>query len=174
MRIFFIAVALCGFAALANQATARSAGAVSCRGGKTQYQPGEPGKAVWTNEVDCGQIIIFSNTTVQIGKDAGSTRLDTYARYNQQLPEGSGVFVVLLTADGFPLGPIWFGGLKAADCASGTLNRTADPATAPPGFGPFDFDDTDRLRRAASVELSFWDGSHPDYPEGVTKCPKQD
>jgi len=173
MRFFFIAVALCGFAALANPATALPG---DCQGNETQYQQGER-KAVWTSDVDCAgkmENTIFSNTTVQIGKDAGSTRLDTYARYNQQLPEGSGVFVVLLTADGFPLGPIWFGGLKAADCASGTLNRTADPATAPPGFGPFDFDDTDRLRRAASVELSFWDGSHPDYPEGVTKCPKQD
>jgi hypothetical protein len=164
MRIFFIAAALCSFAALANPATA-APGASPCRGGKTQYQPDDR-KAVWTNDVDCNQII-FSKTTVQIGKDAGSTGLDTYAHYNQGLPEGSGVFVVLLTAEGVPLGSIWFGRLKAADCTNETLNRTADPATAPPGFGLFEFDDPDRLRKAASVELFFWHGS---YPEGFTKC----
>ena len=166
MRIFFIAVALCGFGALANPATA-SPHAFPCRGGKTQYRPGEG--ALWTNDINCDQII-FSKTTVQIGKDAGSTRLDTYARYNQGLPEGSGVFVVLLTAEGVPLGSIWFGRLKAADCTNETLNRTADPTTAPSQMGLFDFDDPDdldRLSKAASVAMFFWHGS---YPEGFTKC----
>jgi len=160
IRIFFIAVALCGFGALANPATA-APGAVSCRGGKTQYQPGEG--ALWTNDIDCYEVIFSPHpkTTVRIGKDAGTTWLNTYARYKRKLPKGSGFFVTFFTADSFPLGSIWFGDLKAADCTNETLNRSGDPAKAPPQMHLLDFDD---LHKAKSVELFLWTGSN-DFTE---------
>ena len=159
IRIFFIAVTLCGFGTLANPATA-APGAFPCRGNKTQYQPDQG--ALWTNDIDCDSVIFAPTTRVQIGKDAGSTRITTSARYEKKLPAGSGLFVVFLTADNFPLGSIWFGGLKAADCTNETLNRTGNPASAPPQMRLLDFDD---LHRAKSVQLFLWTGSD-DY----TKC----